>query len=97
MANSLFEKEASLTSHKAAKMTTRFATSGDIDLRKSPPGNWMLGKRISSGYVGMGWKKNVCVDGEVEVRGDGNEAAGEKNGNETRWRQRDGSRGGDET
>lgn len=97
MANSLFERETSLTSHKAAKMTTRFATSGDIDLRKSVPGNRMLGKRISSGFVETGWKKEVCVDSEVEVRGDGDEVAGEKNGNETRWRQRNGSKRGDET
>ena len=77
--DSLFEREASLTSHKAAKTTTRFTTSGDTDLCKSAPRNRMLGNRISSDMLEADGKKG-CVDGDVDVRGDGDDVVGEEAG-----------------
>ena len=46
-----FDSEWALISHKAARTTTRFATSGDNDLHRSAPGNQMSMKRTSSGKL----------------------------------------------
>jgi len=55
--NSLFEREASLTNHKAARIAAKFMTSGEM--RKSAFGNRMLMKRILSGML-EGGEKIVC-------------------------------------